>query len=156
MSTLQGFYGHCRAGMPILPRVSVGCTEFDTALKNINDAVKEADDKMYTCLLYTSELETLRSKAPAGRRGLCAFLIRSFETAPPHHQAVANDLIRNAQSPRRPEMCIRDRVEAAMRLLLHREYTLDVIASLCGFSGAKMCIRDSPRPPACDAGALTS
>ena len=29
-------------------RVSVGCTEFDTALKNINDAVKEADDKMYT------------------------------------------------------------------------------------------------------------
>ena len=34
--------------MPILPRVSVGCTEFDTALKNINDAVKEADDKMYT------------------------------------------------------------------------------------------------------------
>ena len=28
------------------------------------------------------------------------------------------------------------RVEAAMRLLLHREYTLDVIASLCGFSGA--------------------
>lgn len=38
----------CRAGMPILPRVSVGCTEFDTALKNINDAVKEADDKMYT------------------------------------------------------------------------------------------------------------
>ena len=38
----------CRAGMPILPRVSIGCTEFDTALKNINDAVKEADDKMYT------------------------------------------------------------------------------------------------------------
>jgi len=34
--------------MPILPWVSVGCTEFDTALKNINDAVKEADDKMYT------------------------------------------------------------------------------------------------------------
>lgn len=34
--------------MPILPRVSVGYTEFDTALKNINDAVKEADDKMYT------------------------------------------------------------------------------------------------------------
>lgn len=32
----------------ILDRVSVGCTEFDTALKNINDAVKEADDKMYT------------------------------------------------------------------------------------------------------------
>ena len=27
------------------------------------------------------------------------------------------------------------RIEAAMRLLLHREYTLDVIASLCGFSG---------------------
>lgn len=48
MSTLQGFYGHFRAGMPILPRVSVGCTELDTALKNINDAVKEADDKMYT------------------------------------------------------------------------------------------------------------
>ena len=38
----------CRAGMPILPQVSIGCTEFDTALKNINDAVKEADDKMYT------------------------------------------------------------------------------------------------------------
>ena len=48
LSTLQGFYGHFLAGMPILPRVSVGCTEFDTALKNINDAVKEADDKMYT------------------------------------------------------------------------------------------------------------
>ena len=32
----------------ILPQVSIGCTEFDTALKNINDAVKEADDKMYT------------------------------------------------------------------------------------------------------------
>lgn len=28
--------------------LTVGCTEFDTALKNINDAVKEADDKMYT------------------------------------------------------------------------------------------------------------
>ena len=28
------------------------------------------------------------------------------------------------------------RIEAAMRLLLHREYTLDVIASLGGFSGA--------------------
>ena len=48
MSTLQGFYGHFLAGRPILPRVSVGGTEFDTALKNINDAVKEADDKMYT------------------------------------------------------------------------------------------------------------
>ena len=48
MSTLQGFYGHFLAGMPILPWVSIGCTEFDTALKNINDAVKEADDKMYT------------------------------------------------------------------------------------------------------------
>lgn len=34
--------------MPILPWVSVGCTEFDTALKNINDAVKEADAEMYT------------------------------------------------------------------------------------------------------------
>ena len=38
--------------MPILPRVSIGCTEFDTALKNINDAVKEADDKMYTAKRY--------------------------------------------------------------------------------------------------------
>ena len=33
------------------------------------------------------------------------------------------------------------RVEAAMRLLLHREYTLDVIASLCGFSGANYLCR---------------
>ena len=48
LPTLQGFYGRFLAGMPILPRVSIGCTEFDTALKNINDAVKEADDKMYT------------------------------------------------------------------------------------------------------------
>ena len=31
--------------------------------------------------------------------------------------------------------------EAAMRLLLHREYTLDVIASLCGFSGANYLCR---------------
>ena len=28
-----------------------------------------------------------------------------------------------------------------MRLLLHREYTLDVIASLCGFSGANYLCR---------------
>ena len=33
------------------------------------------------------------------------------------------------------------RVEAAMRLLLNREYTLDVIASLCGFSGANYLCR---------------
>jgi len=33
------------------------------------------------------------------------------------------------------------RVEAAKRLLLHREYTLDVIASLCGFSGANYLCR---------------
>ena len=33
------------------------------------------------------------------------------------------------------------RVEAAMRLLLHREYTLDVVASLCGFSGANYLCR---------------
>ena len=33
------------------------------------------------------------------------------------------------------------RIEAAMRLLLHREYTLDVIASLCGFSGANYLCR---------------
>ena len=33
------------------------------------------------------------------------------------------------------------RVDAAMRLLLHREYTLDVIASLCGFSGANYLCR---------------
>ena len=32
-------------------------------------------------------------------------------------------------------------IEAAMRLLLHREYTLDVIASLCGFSGANYLCR---------------
>ena len=35
----------------------------------------------------------------------------------------------------------RVRVEAAQRLLLHREYTLDVIASLCGFSGANYLCR---------------
>ena len=33
------------------------------------------------------------------------------------------------------------RIEAAMRLLTHREYTLDVIASLCGFSGANYLCR---------------
>ena len=33
------------------------------------------------------------------------------------------------------------RVEAAQRLLLHREYTLDVVASLCGFSGANYLCR---------------
>ena len=33
------------------------------------------------------------------------------------------------------------RIEAAMRLLLHREYTLDIIASLCGFSGANYLCR---------------
>ena len=33
------------------------------------------------------------------------------------------------------------RVEAAQRLLLHREYTLDVVASLCGFSGANCLCR---------------
>ena len=33
------------------------------------------------------------------------------------------------------------RIEAAMRLLLHRECTLDVIASLCGFSGANYLCR---------------
>ena len=32
----------------------------------------------------------------------------------------------------------RVRVEAAQRLLLHREYTLDVVASLCGFSGGQL------------------
>ncbi len=35
----------------------------------------------------------------------------------------------------------RVRIEAAMRLLLHREYTLDVVASLCGFSGANYLCR---------------
>ena len=35
----------------------------------------------------------------------------------------------------------RVRVEAAQRLLLHREYTLDVVASLCGFSGANYLCR---------------
>ena len=38
------------------------------------------------------------------------------------------------------------RIEAAMRLLLHREYTLDVIASLCGFSGANYLCRVFKRP----------
>ena len=33
------------------------------------------------------------------------------------------------------------RIEAAMRLLQHREYTLDVVASLCGFSGANYLCR---------------
>lgn len=36
---------------------------------------------------------------------------------------------------------IRVRIEAAMRLLLHREYNLEVIASLCGFSGANYLCR---------------
>ncbi len=33
------------------------------------------------------------------------------------------------------------RIEAAMKLLLHREYGLDVVASLCGFSGANYLCR---------------
>ena len=33
------------------------------------------------------------------------------------------------------------RVQAAMKLLLHREYSLDVVASLCGFSGANYLCR---------------
>ena len=33
------------------------------------------------------------------------------------------------------------RIEAAQRLLLHREYTLDVVACLCGFSGANYLCR---------------
>jgi AraC-like DNA-binding protein len=33
------------------------------------------------------------------------------------------------------------RIEAAKRLLLHREYSLEVIASLCGFSGANYLCR---------------
>ncbi|MDE8723837.1 helix-turn-helix transcriptional regulator, partial [Faecalibacterium prausnitzii] len=33
------------------------------------------------------------------------------------------------------------RSEAAQRLLLHREYTRDVVASLCGFSGANYLCR---------------
>ncbi len=33
------------------------------------------------------------------------------------------------------------RLDAAQRLLLHREYSLDVIASLCGFSGANYLCR---------------
>jgi AraC-like DNA-binding protein len=36
---------------------------------------------------------------------------------------------------------IKVRIEAAMRLMLHREYTLEVIASLCGFSGANYLCR---------------
>lgn len=48
LSTLQGFYGTSVPEWPILPGCPSAATEFDTALKNINDAVKEADDKMYT------------------------------------------------------------------------------------------------------------
>ena len=33
------------------------------------------------------------------------------------------------------------RIEAAQRLVLHREDTLDVVASLCGFSGANYLCR---------------
>lgn len=33
------------------------------------------------------------------------------------------------------------RIEAAQRLLQHREYTLDIVASLCGFSGANYLCR---------------
>lgn len=35
----------------------------------------------------------------------------------------------------------RVRIDAAMRLLQHREYTLEVVASLCGFSGANYLCR---------------
>ena len=38
------------------------------------------------------------------------------------------------------------RIEAAQRLLLHREYTLDVVASLCGFSGANYLCRVFKKP----------
>ena len=40
------------------------------------------------------------------------------------------------------------RIEAAQRLLLHREYTLDVVASLCGFSGANYLCRVFKKKPA--------
>ena len=39
------------------------------------------------------------------------------------------------------------RIEAAQRLLLHREYTLDVVASLCGFSGANYLCRVFKKKP---------
>ena len=40
------------------------------------------------------------------------------------------------------------RIEAAMRLLLHREYTLDVIASLCGSRGPTTSAASSKKRPA--------
>ena len=38
------------------------------------------------------------------------------------------------------------RIEAAQRLLLHREYTLDVVASLCGFPGPTTCAGSKKEP----------
>lgn len=55
-----------------------------------------------------------------------SYLVRSFTSAvgvPPGHYLT------------------KVRIEAAMRLLLHREYTLDIVASLCGFSGANYLCR---------------
>lgn len=48
---------------------------------------------------------TLPPCPAAGRQGALLFAAKkqhAGKTAPPHHQAVTNDLIRNAQSPRRP------------------------------------------------------
>lgn len=47
----------------------------------------------------------LPPRPAAGRQGALLFAAKkqhAGKTAPPHHQAVTNDLIRNAQSPRRP------------------------------------------------------
>lgn len=41
------------------------------------------------------------------------------------------------------------RIEAAMRLLTHREYTLDIVASLCGFSGANYLCRVFKKETGC-------
>lgn len=46
----QDFIGQIksmREDEPRLPQVSIGCTLFDTSIKNINDAVAEADAEMY-------------------------------------------------------------------------------------------------------------
>ena len=56
----------------------------------------------------------------AGRQGALLFAAKkqhAGKTAPPHHQAVANDLIRNAQSPRRPAGALLRKVSNSKKIV---------------------------------------
>lgn len=56
----------------------------------------------------------------AGRQGALLFAAKkqhAGKTAPPHHQAVTNDLIRNAQSPRRPAGALLRKVSNSKKIV---------------------------------------